>query len=598
MAKNFQIVKNFRGYRNKQDVTKLPPGTLIAGSQNVVLVDGERVSVRNGYSLDGAANANLNPIESSFEFLTSRGDEIPLRSYDDELEFRTDITGTVTWHRLADSFTAVDFQFTEYWDTTENMKLLLFVNGDDNMRMWSGGIATFASAAAGPNTITKQGTTTWAQEGFLANGTRSVIIEGTAYTYTGGEATTTLTGVLPDPTLAGHAVGAIVHQAVRTTANTPSAGVDNDLIATLNNQVWVASEDRNDVYVSVVNDYTDFTTIASPRIPGNAALFRLDGSVVGFIPQESQMYISAADDQWYNIELQLSADLVNESPVINRLKSGQREGARSQAMIARAKNHIVYISNEPTLDSLGRIENLDTPQSKPLSDPIKTDFDGYDFTNAHVVYHRNSFYIALPVESLVLIYNVEQGFWEPPQVLPIRRLAIIGGVLYGHSNAVPETYQLFTGTSDRSIAGASGNPIHAIANFSHISFGRRAWRKNLTEWFTEGYISSNTTLTRKLYYDFGAIQQDEDILGSNANIIFNFPADGSLGKVGLGKNPLGGGGEDVEMAKFRIKHHTAKNDFYEIRPQYESNGTDQSWEIIAMGGNVNLSTADHAQIKE
>jgi len=52
--KNFQITENFRGYVTKTDEGKLLPGTLIKGSQNVLINENERVATRGGYSLYGS----------------------------------------------------------------------------------------------------------------------------------------------------------------------------------------------------------------------------------------------------------------------------------------------------------------------------------------------------------------------------------------------------------------------------------------------------------------------------------------------------------------------------------------------------------------
>ncbi len=588
--KDFKLISEFKGYVHKRDKTNIEPGYLVDGSQNVLSTDGERIKVREGYTLDGAANAALTPIESSYEWSTRRALEIALRSYDDELEFRY---GGV-WYRLADGFTAVDFNFAEYWDTTEQQDALLLVNGDSNIRYWSGGITTFASATA--TTITKQGTTTWAEEGFLANGTRNVIIDGITYNYTGGESTTTLTGVTPDPTAGGHTAGDIVHQALRVTANTPASGFRNDLIETLNNQVWVGSLISREVYVSKVNDYTNYT-FSSPRLVGEGALLTLDGTAVALVVQEESMYISAGKDQWYKSDFVLSSDNTKESIIIKRLKTTSQEAAQSQAMVGKIKNSVVYISNEPTLDTLGRIENIDDTQTKSLSDPIKTDFDNYDFTNAHIRYFKNNLYIALPAESLVLIYNIARAFWETPQILPVRRLAVIGGELYGHSSAVPETYKLFDGNTDNEA------PITSRMVFSYLNYGKRANLKDFTEFYTEGYISSNTIATLVLRYEYqGSTSVKEyDINGDDETILFSNDLDGSLGKESLGKKPLGSIGEDIDEElppKFRIIHTMPQEDFYEIQVEYKTDGEDQRFEVLAFGPAVETSSSDNNSIKK
>jgi hypothetical protein len=604
MSTKFNIINKFRGYQNRLDKTNIEPGFLVVGSKNVLLNDGERVTCRRGYTVDGQTNTASTPIESAFDWFRHLGDERHLRAYDDELEYRyVDSDGTVTWRRLADSFTSVEFNFTVFWDSTELIERLLMVNGTSNIFDWSGGITTFASATA--NTITKQGTTTWAEEGFYTTGTRSVVIDGTTYTYTGGEGTTTLTGVTPDPTLGAYTAGEVIHQSLRTTANSSMTGIpatfSNDLISVLNNQVYVGSLTNNQNYVSNQNSFTDYS-FSSPRTPGEGALLTLDGPPTGYVPQEEFMYISAGNDYWYQIGFQLSADQTNEAVTIQRLKTTTGQSAQSQALISKIKNDVIFVSNEPTMSTLGRIELVETPQTVDISDIIKFDFDTYDFTNGCTFYHRDFIYVAIPTDDIVIIYNLQRGFWEAPQVLPIRRFAIIDGELYGHSSRQPETYKLFTGTSDRSIDGESGNPINSVAAFSYMQYGDRANYKAMTEWYTEGYIQPNTTLTQTLLYDYNGSggQQIYEISGSDSGIIFNTTSDGSLGKQSLGKFSLAGRGDTTDSTlppKFRVKNTFAKKDFFEVQPVYSTNAIDARWEILAYGCDVSESTDQSSSIK-
>lgn len=598
----FAIVNKFRGYHQKEDITNLPDGTLVEGSQNVLLNEGERVASRRGYSLDGQANAALNGIESAYDWLMHIGQERHLRAYDDELEYRyVDDEGTVTWRRLENSFSSVAFNYAEFWDTTEEIDQLLFVNGSSNIYQWSGGITTFASATV--NTITKEGVTTWGEESFYAAGTRRVIIGGTAYTYTGGEGTTTITGVTPDPTLGGYAAGEPIHQQIRTTANSSITDLpntfQNDLISSLYNQVYIGSFISREVYISKVDSFTDFSFTVPVRLVGEGAILTLDGTPKGFIPQEEFMYITGGLNDWYRTNFALSADNASQTLTVDRLKTNAQAAAQSQALITKIKNDVVFVSLEPTLDTLGRLEVILTPQSVNISEPVKTLFDRSDFTDGQAFYYQNDVYISLPNEGKVLIYNLSKGFWEAPQILPISRFAIIDGLLYGHSSEVPETYRLFTGYND------NGNPINAIARFSYQQFGDRANLKTNDEYYTEGYITSNTTLVQRVRYDYlGASGiEDYNILGSDTRIIFSTTSgdDGSLGKQSLGKRSLAGRGATVDETlppKFRVIKTMAKTDFYEQQVQYSSNETDARWELLAFGPNVTPSVSDNNAIKE
>ncbi len=613
----FALVSEFNGFQQKADITNMPPGVLVEGSQNVVMNEGDRIAARKGYTLDGQANAALTGVEASYEWQRHAGDYRYLRAYDDELEYRyVDSAGTVTWRRLADSFTSVAFNFAEWWDATEGIDLLLFVNGTSNIYSWSGGITTFASATV--NTITKQGTTTWAEEGFLTAGTRRVIINGTAYAYTGGEGTTTLTGVTPDPSGSGYVAGDVIHQQIRTTANSATTGLptafENDLIATIYNYVYIGSFISREVYVSSDSDYTDFS-FSSPRTPGEGALLTLDSTPIAFIPQEDSMYISAGQSDWYNSVLELSLDQATEALFIKKLKTTPLGAAQSQAFVGKIKNNIVFLSQEPTMDTLGPIELIQNPQQTNISDPIKTLFEALDFTGGQIFYFRENVYITVPVEGVVLVYNMSarslndintsggvstgntQKFWEAPQVLPISRFAIIEGALYGHSSEVPETYKMFDGYND------NGGPINCIASFSYQNFGDRVNLKNFVEFYSEGYITSNTILNLKLRYDYKGYYGTGNytIDGSDSQIVIDTTGDGSLGTQSLGVFNLAGRGatvSDTLPPKFKVIHTMAKVDFREMQVEYSSNQIDGRWELLCFGPAAQASTAQNASISQ
>lgn len=596
----FSIVDKFSGFQAKTDITNLPPGVLVAGSQNVLLNDGERVAVRQGFTLDGQANAALTPITSSYDWQRHLGNTRHVRSYTDELEYRWVYPDdTVEWRRLMNGFgDSVQFNYAEWWNKTEQIDELTFVNGSSNIYHWSGAITTYASATA--NTITKEGTTTWAEEGFYTSGTRAVVIDNIVYTYTGGEGTTTITGVAPNPLLGGHSVGDVIHQQVRTQANAAAAGLpatfSNDLIGFLYNQTYIGSFTNRQVYVSKQDVINDFQ-FASPRAPGEGAILTLDATPIAFQPQEDAMYIAAGKDFWYQTQFQLSADNSLQTLNIQRLKTTPRSATQSQQLTSKIKNYVIFVTNEPTLDTLGRLELIDNPQSINLSDPIKLVFDSFDFTNGAIGYFQNFVYIAVPEEQVVLMYNLAKGFWEAPQILPISRFSIIDGELYGHSSQVPETYKLFTGFND------NGNPINAIANFSYQQFGDRANTKNFNEFYSEGYITSNTTLSLTLRYNYFGCEgvSSFPIVGSDSQIICNAIPDGSFGKQSLGKHSLAGRGITVDESlppKFRVIKTFPKNDFYELQVQYSSNDVDQRWELLAWGPAAMVSTSSNASISQ
>ena len=465
--------------------------------------------------------------------------------------------------------------------------------GNTNTAGGTGAGAIINVTAIATASITKQGTTTWAEEGFYNAGTRSVTINGTVYSYTGGEATTTLVGVSPDPTLAGYGAGNVVYQTVRTVRNIETSGLPatfaNSLIATLNNQVYIGSFENNSVYVSQTNSFTDYTFTEPVRKVNEGAIITLDGRPVAFTPQEKSMYISALKDQWYQTQFVLSSDLSSESLSIQRLKTTALQGTQSQAWTTKIKNYVAFLSFEPIINELGLVADiLNFPQAVDLSYPIVNDMNNYDFTDGSMAYNKQFLYVAVPKENRMLVYNMtnpQNPYWEAPQIMPISRFSMIDGELYGHSYQVGETYKLFSGYND------NGNPINAVAKFSFNSQGIRASSKSCNEYFIDGYISPSTTLTFGIQYDLDGCSTNVayNILGTDTQIVCGLSSDASLGKTSLGTNPLGGNlfiDTDPLPPYFHVVRTFPRVPFYFESPSFSSTGIDQQWEILSFGGAI------------
>lgn len=696
-------------YRNREDITNLPPGVLVVGSQNILSNVSERLEVRKGYKMDGvqlfyiqttiiasnqvtladstslstgnrvivnfsgssitgltsgsyyyvivndsthvsfatsAANAiagtaitisgtptaaNLGlvqssanaSIKSSFDWNSKNNSEIHMKAgyltsaaNDGRLQFRwKDSSGNVFWSDLLTGLTTTSYNFTTFWDTTELIRLCLFVNGTSNIFEWNGAYDTVASTTG--NTITM--TNTIATTGFYSTRNKVITIRGVDYTYTGISGKQ-FTGVTPDPTSGANTVyaGDIAFQKIITTANSsftngPPSTFPNDLISTLNNQVFVGSLTSSTFYMSKLNSYTNYT-VSSSRLPGDGATATLDDNLVAFIPQEDVMYISCGKTFWYNTKLTQSQSSVwngsaqvaitYETFEVKLLKTNSRQGVQSQGLTGKMKNDIIAVTFEPTFDTLGRVDQiLGTPQTTNISDSIKLDFDAYDFTGGNVFYWRYYLLVSVPLSGVIRMYSLLTKSWEAPQTLPITRFYTVNGELYGHSSTSSESYQLFTGYSDRATATSEGQPYLCTANFSYQNFGTRTVLKNQNKFYIEGYISANTSLNCVINYeqDGNLTQQTFTILGDDTTIVAQ-----PISSNSLGKNPLGFSGMGTQSSssltglppKFRVIKTFPRFDFYECQFSFSILGTDQNFQLLAFGTNAAPSATTNAQIEE
>jgi len=606
------------GYRAREDKTTLPDNVLITGSQNVLTGTSGRISPRKGFTIDGTASGINAGVFASYDWFTSNGLERNVRAggltgaaNDGKLQFRhKSVAGVVTWIDLMTALTSVKFNFAEYWNNTNLQSYLEFVDGSSNIYEWSGGVTDLSSVTS--TTITKlTGVETWAELGFYPTGSHTVVIDGIAYTATGGWGTQVITGVTPDPTLGGHSAGAIIHQGVETTANSaitslPSA-FKNDLISVLRNQIYIGSLTSNLVYVSKVNDITDFSFTSPVRLVGEGMELVLDGTMKAFIPQEDRMYMSAGQDFWYTTKFTLSADLSAEAFEINRLQTTAKQATQSQALTTKLSNKIVFVSNQKVVNTLGFTENIyQVPQIGDLSYTIDDDVTSYTYTNASCTYFRNFLYVAIPQESITLIYNMSNDamtqqdqspyYWESPQILPITRYAIIGGELYGHSSQSLDTFKMFTGHND------NGNSYTAIARFAYTPYGVPAAKKSFNQFYIEGYIAGNTTLEYGVDYDLDGCSTSTtyELSGSTEPYVCLGSDDNSLGKFAKGKAQLGGNPDQSSSAvlppKFRINQTFPAIPFYEASTVFFSQGKDQQWELVRFGVAVQLTAEGNNRI--
>jgi len=591
VSSNYQVITGIKGYITKTDPTATAPNYLVAGSQNVIVNDQEKIETRAGYTLFGVASTTAEAITSDFVWRNSGAtstvpSEIFLRTNGTVLQFYA----TSTWEDLFTMVsTTTPARFATVWSDTEVMDILLFANASSTLSEWSGGQGILSATTS--NTITVDDPLD--ESRFLALGTRQLRIKDDvgdwqSFTYTGVSGSQ-FTGVSPDPNSFSLSVDAFIVQEVRRNENTPAAGFVSHFIEVLNNQVFLGSRNSRNVYVSKNDSYTDYT-FSSPRVAGEGELLTLDDATVGFkAPDNDKMLIFSGKDRVYQVSFEISSGSTGdrEYAKVEPLLVSSGQGALSQELIAKIKQAVVWVSNNKELVELGQVENLPSPQATAISDPIKPDFANAVFTNGDIEFWRNQIFITAPNDGKMFIYDLSKRFWQPPQIMGIRRLSQYGDVLYGHGESVPESYKLFDGLND------NDNPIQAKAHFGYINNGNRAGLKNFNRFFTEMYLASNTKVNVSILYDWlgskGIITYELD--GSSQDFLFNPVEDASLGVNSLGVNPLGGfTSASDDLPKYRRFRPIALKDYFEIQVRVESDGTDYAWQLLSYGSNAKMSS--------
>lgn len=464
--------------------------------------------------------------------------------------------------------------------------------------------------------ITKLGTTTFAQNRFYSTRNKTLINvrTGSLYTYTGGESTTTLTGITPNTVVDITANDILVQQYV-SQSNKPSANHNNHTIYVFENQVVIGSNDDEEIYISANDSYSDFA-FSSPRAAGEGALLTLSDPTRAISSIGSNLLIFSGQSTIFKVLFEQIAigSTLAETAKVKKLDIGVNQGALCHEAVLPIGNSIAYLSNEVALRIISNPDDLEGLNPKTYSNPIKPDFDAEDWfdgttPDAYMAWWKNIIFISAPQASHVYMLNfVEDAdgklkrYWNPPQVLPVGAMTIIdlddgkGGQLYGHSNVVPESYLLFDGASDGQYSDMDSTeklPIEAIATFAYNSFGKQALLKNFDEYYVKGEITTNTTdliLTLKYDYEGSTQTLDKTIDGSDESILEGNVQFNSLAQQSLAVNPLGGFlNPPSDARRFSKVFEYAKEDFFEISPTFSTNETDRYWAVITHGPNIELS---------
>lgn len=427
---------------------------------------------------------------------------------------------------------------------------------------------------------------------------------GTHYGYLGGESTTTLTSVMPNPSGSVN-VNDLFVQALIPHANLPEDGYNIDNIFSFNNNVLFSSEEDERVMMSLNTDYEIFTP-SSPRTAGQGTTFTLDdpGSKFGVIGK--QLIMLAGDSAYLPRFEQIAVGAaVAETVLVEKRSFGSGQGAYSQETVIQVDDAIAFLSNEPTLRLYESVEQITDRSIKALSNPIKPDFDAENWARAVGIWHGSRILMHSRVNSRLYILEwVETPdggvtrFWQPPQIMPIGAFAEDSGYLYAFSSADGKSLLPFNGESDYvydfSGAEASKVPIDARMKLAYNGFGKRGNLKCFDEMFVEGEISQNCDdLLLQVEYDFGGATalNEQFIDGSDLSIILETIEATSIGQQSLGTEPLGGALEEPAVgAHFQTILEYAKEDFYLLGINFSTNEVDRTWTISAVGPNAQLSS--------
>lgn len=455
------------------------------------------------------------------------------------------------------------------------------------------------------------GRETWAAERFTSTGLKELFVEGssTVFGYTGGWDTPTLTGFSPDPS--GVAIlGAFVYQ--RVEQSTPAStdfpvGQKIDLICGNINQMFYGHTQSRNVFFSKQNSFIDLNYTTPVRKAGDGGTIFLDNVATAIATDEDKTYITAGKSDVYQVTFDPFSDGVASGELIDvkKSKTSYGQAAVSQEGIVKVKNGLAYVSFEPTIDFLGNVEQITTTQSKPFSDPIKRLLNRLDNTGVCGVYAKNYLFYLFPNESLLLMYDMERGFWQPPQVVNGSCLSVVGGNVYVHSATTDETYQLFSGLTD------NNKPISWAAYFNIDTYGNRTWRKIYDELFIEALVNGAITQVNGAlimgYRGAGGTQKFNFGMADTSNFIESPATPSGFGSSNFGSNPFGGlftdPQQDPEIGSLKkitkyVATNENANENFTHQFAFKNDEIGGYCEIVCFGTDAVLSPTSNVDLKE
>lgn len=472
---------NFKGYAESRDLTKIPMGFLVYPSKNVLVTKG-KVITRGGITNDGVAPTTTEKVHSSFVWKDALGGQRHIRVTGQLVQVYYDSKWLTIYSAI--SATALRVFFATWVDSNGSIykKRLVMCDGSTNLYTWNGAIATVASYSA--QNVTLDTTDTMLQEGFdLGSTTNQTVIH---YALDGNGDVTGQVEYLHDDNCADNIMhlttvpspvpvaGDIIIAKPVAFANAISSAYNIDVVYSYKNHLICANYNSVQLYWSHIVTYSlatgfDFTMpVLASRTATTPILMTLDANFTAMIARKDTLWISDADD-WYKVIKSVSVNAYGLWVDVEKFETGDGKGALPMA-VAKHKGDIIYLAQDKTLQRIVTLEISGQDQIKLMSDEVEDMFRRVDLTDVRLEYFTRAIYIICPNDSTLMILDMVEGHFQPPQTMPLNCMTFYSGYLYGHSNAVDETFFMFDGLNDleTTVEGIIALPLyHGTKQFNY-----------------------------------------------------------------------------------------------------------------------------------
>ena len=606
------MIDKFAGYQTKADPQKIDPGANPVG-QNTFINDGDRISVRDfGYTIFPATateSTTGTPMTSLHTFRKRDGTNIIIGSYDDKLEYYSNDVGQ--WEILKTGFTSgKTFGFADQNTNTDQTAYVYFGNAVENYQRWTGNVAVLSQAVA-VGDVTLQTNTDITS--FPSTGT--LILCNNTTTYSAKTLVAPFTFTIPSSTFTcglSHGIAQIPQEF----ASAPKGNI----LMVMNTRMFVAgvASSTQTLFYSKIADATDFTYTAhaattTSGVPYVVDRLATDGGVIN-MPEGGGGIVGISQDQGvvYAFKRSIVKSVTfsqdgNDLPTILPLKpfddKSQTVGAVSSRSIFAGQNGIFFITPNNEIMYLSMLSNISYPQVVPISDIIKPTANALDFSTARGVFWKNKAYFAVKQNTdsiqndTILVYNEQRKAWESP-IIGINvgewTIANFNNVenLYFGSAFGPNVYQTNQTPLDNGLA------ITANWRSREETFGTPYALKSMDNFYVEGYITENTTLSISLLFDENGFTQTytTNFTGSELNdkYLFNKDVFNVFGLNAFGFERFGSNGPILAKKKFRIYlgGNLRRIPFYSAQVEFASTDENAQWEILQYAFHVMPETQE------
>jgi len=235
------------------------------------------------------------------------------------------------------------------------------------------------------------------------------------------------------------------------------------------------------------------------RKVGEGYIYRLPSNFWTMDTQEDSMYVNTKYGEWSIVSTLISSDLQSETVSLTPLKQAGSLKVIHPYMTGHINDDLVYVSIDKRLNTMGRKQFLEKPQTGYLSENVDLDFQACSFVGGRIKYLNKNLYVSSPEDAMMHCYETHHQYWQPPKTFSETGiLTIIGNDLACHSNVRNQTFTMFTNS-----AGDNGTAYAVDIRTPYTAVGSR-WDSKLSSMsFVEGYLTGNPKLFHTVYLGVG-----------------------------------------------------------------------------------------------